>query len=294
VTAIAGAAAAVPQLFETPGSKEALVVGGLAVQGATAGAGAAMTSAGLMIAVPLLGAVGCKTLQNAWAALANRSTDTGILATTSKIGKTRVTTIKMQEAAPVEAAPVETKAQAAPAKFCYGLPGSTPPFVDFDPWSLLEGKKWILANKKETLRWRESEIVHGRTCMLASLAFFVQEDYHPLLPNATGTAMQQWEATPWQIKLLILFGMSWYEGFRTSERPFLLPGSRDEWDMDYFPGDTNWDPLGLMPQDPKGRKEMRERELNNGRLAMLAVAGLYAQESVTGTPWAQLLPWYSS
>merc|ERR1712187_1032935 len=51
---------------------------------------------------------------------------------------------------------------------------------------------------------------------------------------------------------------------------------------DRVPGDFNWDPLGLKPKDPAAFKEMQNKEINNGRLAMLAAIGIVAQEIVTG------------
>jgi hypothetical protein len=61
----------------------------------------------------------------------------------------------------------------------------------------------------------------------------------------------------------------------------------------YTPGDIGFDPLGLKPTDPEEFKAMRERELNNGRLAMLAAAGFMAQEAVTGTTWGDSLDFIS-
>jgi Chlorophyll A-B binding protein len=40
---------------------------------------------------------------------------------------------------------------------------------------------------------------------------------------------------------------------------------------DYFPGDLGFDPLGLYPEDPAARANIRNKELNNGRLAMIAI-----------------------
>merc|ERR1719387_87998 len=56
------------------------------------------------------------------------------------------------------------------------------------------------------------------------------------------------------------------------------------WEMkeDHVPGDLGFDPLGLKPKDPEKFKEMQSKELNNGRLAMIAAAGMIAQEYVTG------------
>ena len=49
-------------------------------------------------------------------------------------------------------------------------------------------------------------------------------------------------------------------------------------------GDMGFDPLGMKPKDEAGLMTMQTKELNNGRLAMLACAGIVAQELVTGQP----------
>eukprot|EP00956_Cyclotella_meneghiniana_P017231 scaffold27860_cov27-Cyclotella_meneghiniana.AAC.2 len=50
----------------------------------------------------------------------------------------------------------------------------------------------------------------------------------------------------------------------------------------YYPGDIGFDPLGLKPEDPAEFDLMVTKELQNGRLAMLAAAGFLAQEAVDG------------
>ena len=42
---------------------------------------------------------------------------------------------------------------------------------------------------------------------------------------------------------------------------------------EYYPGDIGFDPLGLRPEDPEEFDIMATKELQNGRLAMLAAAG---------------------
>merc|ERR1712124_37198 len=51
---------------------------------------------------------------------------------------------------------------------------------------------------------------------------------------------------------------------------------------DYVPGDIGFDPLNLKPTDPEEFRTMQTKELQNGRLAMLAAAGFLAQELVDG------------
>jgi len=50
----------------------------------------------------------------------------------------------------------------------------------------------------------------------------------------------------------------------------------------YLPGDLGFDPMGLKPKGEAELLAMQNKELNNGRLAMLAIAGMTAQELVTG------------
>ena len=43
-----------------------------------------------------------------------------------------------------------------------------------------------------------------------------------------------------------------------------------------------FDPLGLKPKDVAGLEAMQAKEINNGRLAMIAMAGMVVQEGVSG------------
>lgn len=58
----------------------------------------------------------------------------------------------------------------------------------------------------------------------------------------------------------------------------------DQLKESYEPGDIGFDPLGLYPTAPKAQYDLKTRELNNGRLAMIAVAGFAAQEKVNEVP----------
>jgi len=51
---------------------------------------------------------------------------------------------------------------------------------------------------------------------------------------------------------------------------------------DFESGDLGFDPLGLKPTDPAELLAMQNKELNNGRLAMIAAAGMIVQELATG------------
>ncbi|KAL7519013.1 hypothetical protein ACHAWF_000210, partial [Thalassiosira exigua] len=51
---------------------------------------------------------------------------------------------------------------------------------------------------------------------------------------------------------------------------------------EYIPGNLGFDPLGLKPADETEFVTMQTKELQNGRLAMLAAAGFMAQELADG------------
>ncbi|CAM9488772.1 unnamed protein product, partial [Hapterophycus canaliculatus] len=54
--------------------------------------------------------------------------------------------------------------------------------------------------------------------------------------------------------------------------------------LDYVPGDLGFDPLGLAPDDEEDLSVMKTKELNNGRLAMIGIVGILAQELVDPNP----------
>merc|ERR1711998_58991 len=158
------------------------------------------------------------------------------------------------------------------------MPGVLPPVGFWDPLKLSNGKT------ERRMRWfRECEIKHGRVSMLAALGFIVQESFHPLFGGnidvPAAFAFQQtplenfWPAVVTAIAIPEIFSVFQFQD----------PSSGEQWAMkeDHEPGNLGFDPLGLKPTDPKAFKEMQTKELNNGRLAMIAAAGMIAQEVAT-------------
>jgi len=70
---------------------------------------------------------------------------------------------------------------------------------------------------------------------------------------------------------------TYYEKTKGFATPLLGSGLKDR-----LPGDFGFDPLGLKPTDPAELKEIQTKEINNGRLAMLAALGVLMQEAITG------------
>merc|ERR1719183_3385979 len=178
------------------------------------------------------------------------------------------------------------KAAASAAKageFCYGLPGSVEPFPEFDPFNFLDGKTF-----EQVRTWREAELAHCRVGMLAAAGFLVQEKFHPLFNADGGPAIEQIPKLPAVMWPLITLFIGGCEALRISVG-WSNPGEPEhvfqKLKPEYVPGDIGFDPLGLKPTDPVAFKEMQTKELQNGRLAMIAAAGFLAQEAVTGDTW---------
>jgi hypothetical protein len=159
------------------------------------------------------------------------------------------------------------------------LAGVTAPLGFFDPVGFstdeTEGKIRF---------YREVELKHGRVGMLAALGFLVGENFHPLFGGGIDVpsylAFQQtplqtfWPAVVFIIAILEVFSVFTFES-PLGGRPWTIR-------LDHEPGDVGFDPVGLKPKDPKELKDMQTKELNNGRLAMIAAAGMIAQELATG------------
>eukprot|EP00737_Agarophyton_chilense_P005619 gb/GEZJ01008896.1/.p1 GENE.gb/GEZJ01008896.1/~~gb/GEZJ01008896.1/.p1 ORF type:complete len:244 (-),score=26.37 gb/GEZJ01008896.1/:635-1309(-) len=163
------------------------------------------------------------------------------------------------------------------------LPGA--PFSDgkiFDPLGLSDG-----AEPEEIKLWREAEIKHGRVAMLASLGVLVAESYHPFFmgPDYIGPAVDHFQEISaqypefWAFSLL---GMAFIE-YNTITKAYAEPSAvtgEGGLKEDYSPGDLGFDPLGLKPKTEAELETMQTKELNNGRLAMIGIAGMLVQELI--------------
>ena len=177
-----------------------------------------------------------------------------------------------------------TRLRSAPqGEFCYGLPGNIAPVENFDPFNLLEGKTF-----EQVRTWREAELAHCRVGMLAATGFLVQEKFHPLFSGDGGPAIQQIPNLPPFMWFAMTLGIGIVEGYRVNvgwSSPNEPNHVFQKLRADYVPGDLGFDPLGLKPEDPAEFREMQTKELQNGRLAMLAAAGFMAQEFASGDTW---------
>jgi len=162
--------------------------------------------------------------------------------------------------------------------------GITEPLGFFDPVGFATD-----ATPGKLLFYREVELKHGRVGMLAALGFLVGEQFHPLFGGDIDVpsymAFQQtpletfWPAVVFAIAIPEIYSVFTFQNAgETADEP----GETWAMRLDHTPGDIGFDPLGLKPEDPKELTEIQNKELNNGRLGMIAAAGMIAQEIASG------------
>jgi len=170
--------------------------------------------------------------------------------------------------------------------FAFGLPGSIAPVPDFDPLNFAEG-----ADLDQMKKYREAETQHGRVAMLAALGFLVGENYHPLF-GLEGKEILAIDSLGevriifpqfFEILTLVIGALEFNRALVGWASP-LEERTGNALNDDYYPGDVGFDPLNLKPEDGEEFATMQTKELQNGRVAMLAVAGMVAQELVDRTP----------
>ncbi|KAI9169826.1 hypothetical protein LWI29_003221 [Acer saccharum] len=168
------------------------------------------------------------------------------------------------------------------------LDGSLPADFGFDPLGL--------GSDPETLRWNvQSEIVHCRWAMLGAAGIFIPEFLTKLgilnTPSWYSAGEQEYFTDTTTLFIVEMIFIGWAEGRRWAD--ILKPGCVNTdpifpnnkltgTDVGY-PGGLWFDPLGWGSGSPEKVKELRTKEIKNGRLAMLAVMGAWFQHIYTGT-----------
>merc|ERR1712025_385565 len=135
-------------------------------------------------------------------------------------------------------------------------------------------------------RIREAEIMHGRVAMMAAIGYLIGEstptitygmDVHHTIAN------NQIPEVPGTVLFPFFLAINIAEALRASIG-WVEPGMGNLFTLreSYYPGDVGFDPLGLKPSSAEAFANMQTKELNNGRLAMIAAAGMCVQEQVNG------------
>merc|ERR1719225_1835380 len=131
-------------------------------------------------------------------------------------------------------------------------------------------------------RRRETEIKHGRISMLATMGYITPELTGKFsgylspsanlkfadIPNGLA-AVSKVPALGW-LQIVIYGGLCEASGWN----------QRGE-----APGDFQWKPPLLATDDPELKTKRLNAELANGRLAMMAIIGMFFQDGFTGSAW---------
>lgn len=159
--------------------------------------------------------------------------------------------------------------------------------------------------------FREAEIKHGRLAMLAAVAWPLQEIFHPILvdlakasgfggtkdillktagksPSLLNGGLDQWEIVP--TLALAVFMASVLERKNVLARE--AEGLKfNEYSKVELPGDLKFDPLRITRSLGYDEKvQFLEKELLNGRLAMIAVTCYVIEEAVFQVPVVRYTP----
>merc|ERR1711939_800038 len=137
----------------------------------------------------------------------------------------------------------------------------------------------------------DDELRHGRLAMLAAAAWPIQELVHPSLAKLAGAPELLSDgrspsilngglvAGPVPAFLLATAAAIGYLDVQAEAKKAEYPAS------DWIPGYYGFDPLNIVGgMSPLAIKNMQAKEINNGRLAMVAVVAYVVQEAMTGEP----------
>merc|ERR1719266_1553392 len=133
-------------------------------------------------------------------------------------------------------------------------------------------------------RRRSVEIKHGRICMLATMGYITPEITGKFpgflspsenlkfadIPNGLA-AISKVPFTGW-VQMIA------YAGFTEVKAGY-------DADVNNTPGDMGWKPPLLATDDPDTKARRLNAEIANGRLAMMAIIGMFFQDGLTGSAW---------
>jgi len=226
---------------------------------------------------------------------------------TASLHPDQLAKVKMTAAVEKEAEAPEPVFRAS--EFVQTLPGISAPLGFFDPAGFCADDAGSILPQGEMTEgrvrfYREAEIKHCRVAMLAAVGFPLAEQFHPLFGGVDVPSYIAFQATPlqtfWPVVLLAIavpeilsiftFQSPLMDGLTKALGPEFEssfgPADRQPWAINLWKdreaGDFGWDPLGFKPKDPAALRDMQTKELNNGRLAMIGIAGMVMQELATG------------
>lgn len=153
--------------------------------------------------------------------------------------------------------------------------GSVEPLTNFDPLGIVKN-----APENRLKFIREAELMHGRTAMLATVAIPYLESL-----DKTGStlginylsSLDAYHQLPFWFALLnyetLRMGVGWVNPFT---KDGIVPSRTFTLEQEYQPGNLGKYNMTNISDD------LLNKELSNGRLAMIAFVGIVAQELVQG------------
>mmetsp|Transcript_2852 Transcript_2852/g.4925 ORF Transcript_2852/g.4925 Transcript_2852/m.4925 type:complete len:469 (+) Transcript_2852:59-1465(+) len=203
-----------------------------------------------------------------------------ICALPSRIGRTQLRAVQKLSEGPyveTETYPKEMEMSAAVPFLRYPqvLKGWVGEEKGFDPLGVTDALPvyWV----------REAELKHGRICMLATVGWIATDmgfrfpgDKFQSVSNAFEAHDKMVEAG-YMLPFLGAIGT-----FELYSLWLLFKGWEQEVNRDagdFFLGKQ------FLPKEPEKEKDMRLKELENGRLAMFAFSGIVTQAAITGKTW---------
>jgi len=160
-------------------------------------------------------------------------------------------------------------------KYPYMLKGWVGEEKGFDPLGFSESNQMYVL--------REAELKHGRVCMLATVGWIAVDsgvrfpgEKYQAVPDAISSVDYLLEQGQLDVLFYTILALELIGGW------FLATGYSNEIKRDagdFFIGKQ------FLPSDPEKEKDMRLKELENGRLAMLAFSGIVTQAGIYGGTW---------
>jgi hypothetical protein len=142
-------------------------------------------------------------------------------------------------------------------------------------------------------RYREAEIKHGRLAMLGSVGWPLAEIYHPYISNLMNK--ENLLTSSGKVPSLLNGGLDkinpvFFMAIIIFTATLDSASIAKNYNIDSIPGDLGFDPLNIYTtNNVKNKSELELKELNNGRLAMLAITYYAISEFITNTPIAKSL-----
>ena len=150
---------------------------------------------------------------------------------------------------------------------------------------------FIMLNTWRRFRHSMNSFVKSRVAMAATVGWIINEagitfdgDIASGVSFASlGKGVQAWENVPDAGKLQILLAAGAIETASEFQSPHYMKGGK----LGAIPGPFGlrlWDPVGLMGGlDEETKANKRQMELNNGRLAMIGAASMFAASYIDGS-----------